>query len=109
MTPEFAFKDQKVRVMMIEGEPWFVAADVCRVLSAHVRSNGEVNTTTALGHLNEDEKRTSNPTGGRRAGGTLPKIISENGLYKLVMRSDKPEAKAFQDWVTREVLPTVSI
>lgn len=37
--------------------------------------------------------------------GRLPNIISESGLYKLIMRSDEPEAREFQDWVTREVLP----
>lgn len=102
-TPEFTFKDQKVRVTMIDGEPWFVAADVCRVLNSYVMAKGEVNTTMALLLLKPDGKTVPlNPIGGRK-----PNIISESGLYKLVMRSNKPEAKAFQKWVTREVLPSI--
>lgn len=48
---------------------------------------------------------TPNPIGGK--GGSQAKLITESGLYKLIMRSDKPEAKRFQDWVTREVLPAI--
>lgn len=93
-----------MRVTVIDGEPWFVAADVCRVLGSYVTAKGEVNTTMALLLLKPDEKRVPlNPIGGRK-----PNLISESGLYKLVMRSDKPEAKAFQDWVTREVLTAPS-
>ena len=103
VAPEFDFKGQKVRVVEIEGNPWFVAVDVCRALDIHVRQNGEVNASNALRPLSADEVTTS-PMGGR---GCPPKLISESGLYKLIMRSDKPEAKAFQDWVTREVLPTI--
>lgn len=57
-----------------------------------------------LARLSPDEKNTHRLTGGIVRGNPTVAIISESGLYKLVMRSDKPEAKAFQDWVTREVL-----
>jgi len=53
----------------------------------------------ALFPLDKGEVSTTKPFGGR--GGARPKVISESGLYKLVMRSDKKEAKQFQDWVTR--------
>ena len=76
-------------------DPWFVAADVCKVL-------GHTNTTTALRNLDEDERAKFNLGGGRRAN-----IVSESGLYKLIMQSRKPEAKVFQDWVTRDVLPAI--
>lgn len=92
-------------VVEIAGEPWFVAVDVCRAVGAYVRANGEVNTTMALSILDKGEISTTNPIGGR--GGARPKVISESELYKLVMRSDKAEAKQFQDWVTREVLPSI--
>ncbi len=79
-----------------EGVPWFVAADVCKIL-------GLTNTTVALHHLAPAEK-TKADLGMR---GQWPNLISESGLYKLVMRSDKPEARQFQDWVTRDVLPAI--
>lgn len=92
-----------LRVIMIDGDPWFVGADVCRVLGSYVTSKGEVNVTMALKILNTDEKRcTLNPIGGRK-----PTIISESGLNKLILRSDKAEAKPFQEWVSRDVLPSI--
>ena len=99
-----------VRVVQINGDPWFVAADVCKALGYCVKSNGQVNTTHAVGPLNNDEVATHLVSTNARAGGTRGqsvKVISESGLYKLVMRSDKPQARKFQDWVTRDVLPTI--
>lgn len=98
-----------IRVVTIDGQPWFVAADVCRVLGSYLRmKNGrqEVNAAMATRHLNDDEVRSVTPN---RIEGLHPQtlIISESGLYKLVMRSDKPEARRFQDWVTRIVLPAI--
>ncbi|MEZ5724621.1 MAG: BRO family protein [Paracoccaceae bacterium] len=78
------------------GQPWFVAADVCRVLKHQ-------NTSVALKALGADEKAKAD----LGLPGQPPSIISESGLYKLVMRSDKPEARALQDWVTRDVLPAI--
>lgn len=82
------------------GEPWFVAKDICDAL-------GLANTTEALRGLDDDE--VSNITNSEVAqnGGRSPKIVSEPGFYKLVMKSRKPEAKAFQRWVTHEVLPSI--
>lgn len=84
-----------------EGNPWFVAADVCRSLDF---KNIDTSMTHILSKLGSDEKMRApkNPLLARQ-----PYLISESGLYKLVMRSDKPEARAFQDWVTRDVLPAI--
>ena len=91
--------------MTLEGAAWFVAADVCRCLGIHVMPNGEVNTTEALRKLAADEATFYQIEGGGQR--RRVRVISESGLYKLIMRSDKPEARAFQDWVTRDVLPAI--
>ncbi len=100
----FSFEQKDVRVIERNGEPWFVAADVCAVL-------GYVNITDALNkHVDDDEKMTlSNREGhsGQRGGAQSFNIINEPGLYKLIMRSNKPEAKMFQRWVTHDVLPAI--
>lgn len=80
-----------------DGNPWFVAADVCKIL-------GIVNPTHAVSRLDQSEVERVRLVQGR---GSANLIISESGLYKLAMRSDKPEARAFQDWVTRDVLPAI--
>lgn len=93
----FKFKDHDVRVATIAGEPWYVASDVCRVL---VLSNPAVSVRA----LQDDEWSKAN-LGQRGMGDAL--IISESGLYKLVMCSDKPEAKDFQNWLAKAVLPAI--
>lgn len=92
-----------VRVMSINGEPWFVAADVCKALEIN-------NPTMALSRLDEDEKMTLSLTEGHsgiRGGAQMANIINEPGLYTLVLGSRKPEAKEFKRWVTHEVIPTI--
>lgn len=89
------------RVIEIDGEPWFVAADVCRVLGFNIARHG---VNHHLRRLSDDEMNTLTLAEGNR-GNPRKVAISESGLYKLVMRSDKPQARAFQDWVTRIVLP----
>ncbi|CAO3354632.1 BRO-N domain-containing protein [Azospirillum melinis] len=87
-----------IRTAEINEAPWFVAKEVCRCLGLN-------NATLALRPLADDEKgfnRIDTP-GGSQSLYTL----TESGLYKLVMRSDKPEARKFQDWVTRDVLPAI--
>ena len=85
-----------------QGEPWFVAKDVCGCL-------GLGNISEALRGLDEDEKITlSNPEGNPRAGiSHQMNVISEPGLYSLILRSRKPEAKAFKRWVTHDILPAI--
>lgn len=101
---KFGFGLVDLRVVEQDGQPWFVASDVCRAIGYAVKPSGDVNVYHALNPLNADEVITHRMSGNR---GTAAKLISESGLYKLVMRSDKPEARAFQDWVTRVVLPAI--
>ena len=84
-----------LRTLMVGDEPWFVARDVCDALDLS-------NTTVAIQSLDDDERAKFNL--GRQGEANL---VSEAGFYKLVMRSRKPEAKAFQRWVTHEVLPSI--
>ena len=96
----FDFKGNQVRILTDEkGEPWFVAKDVCDVL-------GLENSRKATAELESDEKNTVTISDGI-AGNPNKTIISEPGLYKLIMRSRKPEAKEFKRWVTHEVLPSI--
>nr|WP_319410293.1 BRO family protein [uncultured Cohaesibacter sp.] len=97
----------EIRVVEIEGEPWFVAADVCKALDVYLgRRSGTPNVTMAVKKLNGDEARL-NRIELRKGYPRQVMVVSEAGLYKLVMRSDKPQAKQFQDWVTRDVLPAI--
>ena len=80
-----------------EGSPWFVAKDVCDAL-------GIANPTQAVSnHLDADERAMFN-IGGKA--GTV-NIVNESGLYSLILKSRKPEAKAFKKWVTSAVLPAI--
>jgi prophage antirepressor-like protein len=94
----FDFEGKAIRVVTVNNEPWFAAPDVCRVLDlAHVAS--------ALRVLDEDEKGvlTAHTLGGAQE----VRSISEPGLYKLMARSRKPEARRFDRWVRHEVLPAI--
>lgn len=101
----FDFETNAVRVVMVDGAPWFVAVDVCRVLE-------HKNPTVALSRLDEDEKQVIDPKlwlGSSVAGGgaQMVNIISESGLYALILTSNKSAAKRFRKWVTAEVLPAI--
>ena len=85
----------KVRTLNLNGEPWFVAVDVCSVLDLS-------NPTIAVSRLDEDERAKFNL--GRQGDAT---IVNEPGLYTLVLGSRKPEAKAFKRWITHEVIPAI--
>ena len=82
------------------GEPWFVAADVARVLDIQ-------NTTDAIKCLDDDERARYNLGRSANGGGGETNIINESGMYSLIFRSRKPEAKKFRKWVTEEVLPSI--
>lgn len=86
-----------VRVTMIDNEPWFVAADVCKALEIE---------PTATRRLDDDEKNTLRLTQGT-SGNPNVTIVNESGLYSLVLGSRKPEAKAFKRWVTHDVIPAI--
>ena len=97
---QFDFKGAALRTLTDEnGEPWFVAKDVCDIL-------GLENSRKATAELDPDEKNTVTISDGI-PGNPNKTIISEPGLYKLIMRSRKPEAKEFQRWVSHEVLPSI--
>lgn len=88
----------KVRVIMRDGEPWFVAKDVCTCLEI-------ANVSDACSRLDEDERgivSTDTPSGKQEM-----LVVSEPGLYSLIGSSKKPEAKAFKRWVNHEVLPSI--
>lgn len=96
----FDFHDHQLRSLTDEaGDPWFVAKDVCDIL-------GISNNRDAIRQLDPDEKSTVGIPDGT-SGNPNKTIISEPGLYKLIMRSRKPEAKEFQRWVTHTVLPSI--
>ena len=83
---------------MKDETPWWVAKDICDVLEIN-------NSRQALSYLDDDEKGvTTNDTPG---GAQEMAIINEPGLYSLILRSRKPEAKAFKRWITHDVLPTI--
>ena len=88
----------RVRVVECEGEPWFVAKDVCECLELT-----DVSKTISL--LDDDEKGTNSI---RTPGGEQQMlVVSEPGLYSLILRSRKPEAKAFKRWIIHEVVPSI--
>lgn len=92
------FGSKDIRIIDKDGNPWFVAKDVCSVL-------GFDNPSDATKYLDSDEKTLiSNPTG---TGGSKTTIINESGLYSLILKSRKKEAKEFKKWVTSEVLPSI--
>lgn len=102
MPSRFDFRGKAVRAMEREGEPWFVAADVCKILKI-------ANPTRALASLDEDEKYTLHSVKGiaRDARAQELAMVNESGLYHLIFQSRKTEAKAFRRWVTSEVLPAI--
>ncbi len=96
----FNFDGNQVRVIVdLEGNPWWVAADVACILGYQSAS------TAARQHVRDHQKGLQELQTLRGAQRTL--IINEGGLYRLIMRSDKPDAERFQDWVTDEVLPSI--
>lgn len=89
--PEFG----SIRVIEKDGEPWFVATDVCQILDL-------TNPTMVLSRLDEDERSKLNL--GRQGEAN---VVNEYGLYNLILGSRKPEAKVFKRWITHEVIPSI--
>lgn len=95
---QFPATGQPVRTVTVDGQPWFVAGDVCAVLALG-------NPYSSLALLDDDEKGlhiVETPGGPQRV-----TIVNEPGLYSLILRSRKPEAKAFKRWITHDVLPAI--
>ena len=92
----FTYEGKPMRTVVVESEPWFVSMDALDILGLH---------RSSLTALDDDEKgvHTVDTLGGVQRVG----IISEPGLYSLILRSRKPEAKAFKRWITHEVLPSI--
>lgn len=99
----FNFNDHQVRVVTIDGEPWFVLADLCRVLG--IGNPSEV-TRRIRESLGDDALSLTEVIDslGRKQSATT---VSEAGMYEVVIRSDKPEAAAFRRWITGTVLPEI--
>lgn len=96
----FQYYDRELRTLQRDGEPWFVLKDVCKVLNMDTSKIKQV-----ADRLDPDEKgRYQIPTPGGPQDTT---IINESGLYAVILRSDKPEAKPFRKWVTSQVLPSI--
>lgn len=99
---QFEFHNIMLRVLEDKHQSWFVARDICQALDF------QTNVTVYLKKLDRDEvRRVSRNVLDMRPGGRPVPVVSESGLYKLIMRADSPAAKEFQDWVTRAVLPAV--
>ena len=90
----FDYNGAKVRTVMQDGEPWFVAKDVCDVL-------GIKNARKAVSSLADDEKMTVTESYAqtKRGGARFYNVVNEPGLYRLIFRSNKPEAEQFKHWV----------
>lgn len=94
----FNENNKPIRVELVDGDPWFVAKDVCDALTLE-------NSRKATASLDDDEKGVSpivTPSGTQQM-----TIVNESGLYNLIFQSRKPEAKKFRKWVTSEVLPSI--
>lgn len=98
----FAYEGMQVRTVLISGSPWWLAKDVCEVL-------GLSNPSQALSYLDDDEKQqvTPNLISSEVWHGRAPLVVNESGLYSLILRSRKPDAKRFKRWITHEVLPMI--
>ncbi|PPF39940.1 hypothetical protein C5E05_01640 [Pseudoclavibacter sp. AY1H1] len=94
----FSYGSHAVRTVLIDGEPWFVLADLCTVL-------GIESVARVASRLDEGvrSKHTLETAGGRQA----MTVVNEAGMYDVVIRSDKAEAIAFRRWITSEVLPSI--
>jgi prophage antirepressor-like protein len=95
------FNDKPVRMVVKRGEPWFVAKDACDIL-------GLEQVSRAMDRLDQDQRGLVKVTHPQSPDKTIEMAaVTESGLYELVIRSDKPEAKAFRKWITSEVLPSI--
>ncbi|WP_047305132.1 Bro-N domain-containing protein [Pseudomonas fluorescens] len=102
----FNFGKQQVRTLLVDDQPWFVAADVCASLAignVSLAVNGRADRETD--GLDEDEKGIA--TVNTPSGAQEMLVVSESGLYALIFKSRKVEAKRFKKWVTSQVLPAI--
>lgn len=95
----FSYGEHQVRTLAIEGEPWFVLADLARVLG--------IADVQRLNSRLDDGVRRTHPIADRLGRTQQATIVSEAGMYEVVIRSDKPDAVAFRRWITGTVLPEI--
>lgn len=95
----FEYEGRRVRTVVVDGEPCFVVADVCEAL-------GIANSRNAVARLDPDGVRQADIIDGMGRTQRV-NVVTEPGLYELILRSDKPEAKRFRRWVTHDVLPAI--
>jgi len=96
-SPDFG----QIRVVELDGQPWWVLSDVCKCL-------GLSNPTIVAQKLDEDEKLKVDPKSNLGSRSNVPiTVITESGLYAVILRSDKPNAREFRKWITSKVLPSI--
>ena len=95
----FHFQDQAVRIIDLDGEPWFVLADLASVL--------EISAVPRLAARLDDDMRQTHTIPDRLGRDQSTTIVSESGMYEVIVRSDSPIAKPFRRWITSEVLPSI--
>lgn len=95
----FQYKDNPVRTIWIDGKPWFVLSDLCSVLN--------LTTPAKVVSRLEDGMSSTHPIPDSLGRIQHMTIVNESGMYRVVLRSDKPEALAFQAWITDDVLPSI--
>ena len=93
------FKGQSIRIVEVDGQPYFILVDLCRVLELG-------NASKVASRLDEDERITLTLSEGNR-GNPVVNAVNESGLYAVILRSDKPVAREFRKWVTNEILPSI--
>lgn len=96
----FTYEGSAVRTLLIDGEPWFVLADLCKVLEIKRQPS-------AVAERIDNALRQTYPISDSMGRTQQAIIVSEAGMYEVVIRSDKPEATAFRRWITTEVLPSI--
>lgn len=95
----FSFNTAAVRTLLIEGNPWFVATDLAEILGYRDASN--------MLRLLDDAESEGTHLVSTPGGVQELSVLNESGLYGVILRSNKPEAKVFRKWVTGEVLPAI--
>ena len=93
------YESSEIRTVQVNGEPWFVLADVCKVL--------ELSSPHKVADRLENDERNQIPVTDSLGRYQNTAIINESGLYTVILRSDKPQAKPFRKWVTSVVLPSI--
>ena len=97
----FSYEGSEIRTVQLSGEPWWVLKDICDVLELS-------NPSVIADRLDDDEKAKVDPKQYLGSRSNEPAtVISESGLYNVILLSRKPEAKKFKRWITHEVLPTI--